>query len=245
MCFSDYEKIILFVKNKGINSSNFCKKANLPSAYLSSLRTYKNNLTTITLSKISEAFPDFDVVGFIISQTAEQWQACLAATPPPPAILDKNQITERLLTFFKELEVDGDTLGSKTGLSISYITSIKRKKTAISSSTLRSILAGFPQLNPHWLIIGEGKMIKDPQKHNSQENAQLIQEINNLQQQIITLEQEKQALMTQLTDKSESIKPAQMQKMVGSVQGYDEKIQDWRFKLQQLWNKYTFNRLGK
>lgn len=65
-------------------------------------------------------------------------------------------VKQRLIEFAKSQGLSTRALEAKCGLTIGYINAMR---VSISPEKLRSIVSQFPQLNPGWVITGEGEML--------------------------------------------------------------------------------------
>jgi hypothetical protein len=74
-------------------------------------------------------------------------------------------LKERLVFFLKQEEVSWAKFAVRTGLSRGFISTVTDNLTA---KTLDKIASAFPTLNAHWLLTGDGEMLKVEQH---QENA--------------------------------------------------------------------------
>lgn len=71
---------------------------------------------------------------------------------------------ERIEYIIKQLGMTNVDFAAKAGIApatLSHITSGRSKPTL---TILRGIIAGFPQLNPEWVLMGSGSMYKDTTK---------------------------------------------------------------------------------
>jgi hypothetical protein len=79
--------------------------------------------------------------------------------------------TERILEIIRVKNLNNIQFCSATGISpasLSHITSNRSKPTL---SILRNVIAGFPEINPEWVMMGTGPMFRDPDKMVQIENA--------------------------------------------------------------------------
>ena len=66
-------------------------------------------------------------------------------------------IKERLIEFITSQKMSINKFEKECGLSTGYI---KNMRKSVSPDKLRSIVQKFPELNPGWLMAGEGNMLK-------------------------------------------------------------------------------------
>ena len=66
-------------------------------------------------------------------------------------------IKERLIEFIVSQKMSINKFEKECGLSTGYI---KNMRKSVSPDKLQSIVQKFPELNPGWLMAGEGKMLK-------------------------------------------------------------------------------------
>ncbi len=66
-------------------------------------------------------------------------------------------VKERLIEFIKYLEIGQGAFEKEVGLSNGYVNNIRK---SIQPDKLQRISLRYPQLNPGWLMSGEGKMLK-------------------------------------------------------------------------------------
>lgn len=79
--------------------------------------------------------------------------------------------TERVLKIIQEKKLTNNQFCSMTGISPASLSHITSGKTNPSLSTLRSIIAGFPDLSPMWVLQGEGEMYRNPEATASSPTA--------------------------------------------------------------------------
>lgn len=68
-------------------------------------------------------------------------------------------VKERIREFIKYLRISEREFCRQIGVSTSYVNSIR---TSIQPDKMKSIGEKYPQLNPMWLITGEGEMLQNP-----------------------------------------------------------------------------------
>ena len=73
-------------------------------------------------------------------------------------MIEKSSVKERLLIFLRYLGESQKKFEMACGLSNGYINNIK---ISISPSKLDKITSKHPELNPGWLMTGEGEMLKN------------------------------------------------------------------------------------
>lgn len=179
---NDYEKIRIFIQVKNLTIKDFCETIGVSLSFFSSSRRKKSSATITSLGKIVQGFPDFDVVGFVLVQSEQEWRSCIFTHPPPPQNIDKKQISKRLLTFFKEIKINSLALHIACGFGYGFISSLQYGTAGFTTDTLRKIFNGFPELSPKWLILGEGEMMKkDVIRQNIDSNAIFSEQIETMQ----------------------------------------------------------------
>lgn len=68
---------------------------------------------------------------------------------------------ERLQCFMRHFGINDNQLTVDAGLSIGLIGKAKKTGKAMNSSNIEKILNAYPELNPEWLMLGTGEMIRD------------------------------------------------------------------------------------
>lgn len=66
-------------------------------------------------------------------------------------------VKERLRVYIKSLNISEREFCRRIGVSTSYVNSIR---TSIQPDKMKSIGEQFPELNPMWLLTGEGEMLQ-------------------------------------------------------------------------------------
>lgn len=69
-------------------------------------------------------------------------------------------VKQRLIEFIKYKKLSQNRFEKLIGLSNGYVNNISR---SVGASKLQSIIGIFPELNPEWLLTGEGEMLKEPE----------------------------------------------------------------------------------
>ena len=125
-----------------------------------------------------------------------------------------NQIKERLFNYIDSIELSKKKFCEITGISYGNITG-KSVESAIGSDQIVAILVKFPNLNPDWLLLGEGEMIRKKETESSvsekmynelrKEKDELIRENERLK---ISIEQLKKELARMQLDATASAQPA-------------------------------------
>ena len=70
-------------------------------------------------------------------------------------------ITERLKIFIDEMGLNDNQLTVAANLSVGLIGRAIKNNSGLNSDTIEKILSAYPDLNPNWLIMGEGNMTKN------------------------------------------------------------------------------------
>lgn len=68
---------------------------------------------------------------------------------------------ERLQYFMEHFGINDNQLTVDAGLSVGLIGKAKKTGKAMNSSNIEKILNAYPELNPEWLMLGSGEMIRD------------------------------------------------------------------------------------
>ena len=85
----------------------------------------------------------------------------------------QQSVKERIILFIKKKGLSQKKFEKAAGLSNGYINSLRKSPTA---EKMRSIIDAFPEINPQWLLTGEGEMLNqelsktDVQKPKDEEN---------------------------------------------------------------------------
>lgn len=142
------------------------------------------------------------------------------------------------------MEVSDLKLKEKTGLGRNFMGSLQQQKTGYTTATLRKILAGFAQLNPHWLILGKGKMLIPP-KAESKVKQDLQQQITDLSGVLIEQEQAKLQLLTDFfkLTKGKKFSMLEAKHLQEQIADKDKQIQSSKLKIQQILDSYYYNAL--
>ena len=69
----------------------------------------------------------------------------------------EDSVKERLIEFISAQKISVNKFEKECGLSVGYV---KNMRKSISPGKLRSIAQSFPDLNPGWLMTGEGTMLR-------------------------------------------------------------------------------------
>lgn len=78
----------------------------------------------------------------------------------------QDTVKERLIEFIKSQKLSINQFEKDCGLSGGYVRNMRR---SISPDKLGSIVTNFPELNPGWLMTGEGNMLRsEPRNVNNQ-----------------------------------------------------------------------------
>lgn len=72
-----------------------------------------------------------------------------------------NDIFSRIKKFIDFLEISNNEFGRTIGCSSAQITQMLTHKKNFGIDKLLNIISNYPNLNPNWLLIGEGSMLRD------------------------------------------------------------------------------------
>lgn len=84
-------------------------------------------------------------------------------------MIENQTVKERLLTFIKYLGIGQAKFERECGLSNGYVNNIR---VSIQPAKLQSIAQQYPELNPGWLMTGEGEMLRS-------DNIQMIGNVSS------------------------------------------------------------------
>lgn len=104
---------------------------------------------------------------------------------------DNQTIKDRLKAFIKSLGIGQGAFEKAVGFSNGYVNNIRK---SIQPEKLQSIVRVYPQLNPGWLMTGEGEMLRE-EPGNSVDSSRDISLLKNLLQAKEELLQAKEELL--------------------------------------------------
>lgn len=88
-------------------------------------------------------------------------------------------ILDRLEAFMKFKGLNNNQVTVKAGLSIGLLgKALKSKKGGLNSESIEKILHSFNDLNPEWLMLGNGKMVKGKQEFHYNDSEESILSVN-------------------------------------------------------------------
>ncbi|WP_209400868.1 hypothetical protein [Pseudozobellia sp. WGM2] len=85
---------------------------------------------------------------------------------------------ELIITHYK---TNISSFEKKVGLSNNSIGAVIRRKTSVKDETLNSILHAYPDIDPTWLLIGEGNMLKSETSLQSNPNKMVLSDFSDLE----------------------------------------------------------------
>lgn len=88
-------------------------------------------------------------------------------------------INERIKALLVHYDMYNNAFSEKVGVNPSVIHNITKGRNAPSYDVLQKIIKAFPEVNPTWLLMDEGKMLKDNNAFQTA-NDNSIQTIGNL-----------------------------------------------------------------
>lgn len=117
-------------------------------------------------------------------------------------------VKERLKTFIKTLRISEREFCRRCGLGSAYIQSIKQ---SIAPDKLNAISIQFPDLNPLWLLLGQGEMLLSENKTtvepaspsgspSSEFWAKLLEDTNNEKFRLLSIIESQQRTIENLTE---------------------------------------------
>lgn len=77
-------------------------------------------------------------------------------------------VKQRLISFIEHLAISKNAFEKNCGLSLRAVSNIK---STISDDTLKKIVLRYPELNPTWVMLGEGPMLRDSTPRVMQNNV--------------------------------------------------------------------------
>jgi transcriptional regulator with XRE-family HTH domain len=76
------------------------------------------------------------------------------------------KISERIKQFIDYKKLTINKFSDAVGTSNSYFNKLIKNGTTIGSDKIENILNAFPEINPIWLVLGQGDMIKEYEQQN-------------------------------------------------------------------------------
>lgn len=88
---------------------------------------------------------------------------------------------ERLQYFMEHFGINDNQLTVDAGLSVGLIGKAKKTGKAMNSSNIEKILTAYPELNPEWLMLGSGEMIREvnPMSDDERERMEFLADAMN------------------------------------------------------------------
>ena len=119
----------------------------------------------------------------------------------------ETSVKERLKQFIDTLNISEREFCRRIGVSSSYVMSIKK---SIQPDKMQAISIQFPELNPLWLLLGQGEMLlpnekkEGEQRQNAGElpSSELLEEANNEKSRLLSIIESQQRTIESLTDLS-------------------------------------------
>ena len=123
----------------------------------------------------------------------------------------ETSVKERLKQFIDTLNISEREFCRRIGVSSAYVMSIKK---SIQPDKMQAISIHFPELNPLWLLLGQGEMLlSDGKKEGEQRQntgglpssellAKLLEEANNEKSRLLSIIESQQRTIESLTDLS-------------------------------------------
>lgn len=114
-------------------------------------------------------------------------------------------VKERLKLFIKHLGISEREFCRRVGVGSAYIQSIRK---SIMPDTLQQITIQFPQLNPIWLMMGDGEMLlpeekpeeKAPEVTPSEILLKLLDDAQNEKARLLSIIESQQRTIERLTE---------------------------------------------
>lgn len=121
----------------------------------------------------------------------------------------ETSVKERLKQFIDTLNISEREFCRRIGVSSSYVMSIKK---SIQPDKMQAISMHFPELNPLWLLLGQGEMLlSDGKKEGEQRQntgglpssellAKLLEEANSEKARLLSIIESQQRTIESLTE---------------------------------------------
>ena len=121
----------------------------------------------------------------------------------------ETSVKERLKQFIDTLNISEREFCRRIGVSSSYVMSIKK---SIQPDKMQAISIHFPELNPLWLLLGQGEMLlSDGKKEGEQRQntgglpssellARLLEEANSEKARLLSIIESQQRTIESLTE---------------------------------------------
>lgn len=121
----------------------------------------------------------------------------------------ETSVKERLKQFIDTLNISEREFCRRIGVSSSYVMSIKK---SIQPDKMQAIIIHFPELNPLWLLLGQGEMLlSDGKKEGEQRQntgglpssellAKLLEEANSEKARLLSIIESQQRTIESLTE---------------------------------------------
>ena len=123
----------------------------------------------------------------------------------------ETSVKERLKQFIDTLNISEREFCRRIGVSSSYVMSIKK---SIQPDKMQAISIQFPELNPLWLLLGQGEMLLPNEKKEGEQRqnagelpssellAKLLDGANNEKSRLLSIIESQQRTIESLTDLS-------------------------------------------
>jgi transcriptional regulator with XRE-family HTH domain len=121
----------------------------------------------------------------------------------------ETSVKERLKQFIDTLNISEREFCRRIGVSSSYVMSIKK---SIQPDKMQAISIHFPELNPLWLLLGQGEMLLSDGKQEGEQRqntgglpssellAKLLEEANNEKARLLSIIESQQRTIESLTE---------------------------------------------
>ncbi len=121
----------------------------------------------------------------------------------------ETSVKERLKQFIDTLNISEREFCRRIGVSSSYVMSIKK---SIQPDKMQAISIHFPELNPLWLLLGQGEMLLSDGKQEGEQQqntgglpssellAKLLEEANNEKARLLSIIESQQRTIESLTE---------------------------------------------